>query len=98
MRLITRLHVCAAAALVTILSFCWRRPSTAYLKDNLQRVWKNSPRRVVVFGDDWSDTGEHRVSPPPKRSTQDRNAAQGDIWVETLCKEASVSFCFLRGY
>ncbi|KAK7189095.1 hypothetical protein DPSP01_010321 [Paraphaeosphaeria sporulosa] len=87
MRFITRLHVCAAAALVTILYFSWRRPSTAYLKDNLQRVWKNSPRRVVVFGDDWSDTGEYRMFPPPKGSTRDRNAAQGDIWVETLCKE-----------
>jgi hypothetical protein len=98
MRFITRLHVCAAAALITILYFTWRRPSTAYLKDNLQRVWKNSPRRIVVFGDDWSDTGEYRMSPPPKESTRDRNAAQGDIWVETLCKEASAPFGFVGGY
>ncbi|KAF2446725.1 hypothetical protein P171DRAFT_238164 [Karstenula rhodostoma CBS 690.94] len=87
MRFITRLHVCAAVTLVTILYFNWRRPSTAYLKDNLQRAWKNSARRIVVFGDEWSDTGNYRMSPPPKGSTRDRIAAQGDIWVETLCKE-----------
>ncbi|KAF1977653.1 hypothetical protein BU23DRAFT_270772 [Bimuria novae-zelandiae CBS 107.79] len=92
MRFLTRLHVCTAAVLLMILYFSWLRPSTVYLRDNPQRVWKNSPRRIVVFGDDWSDTGEYRIASPPKRSTRDRNGAQGNVWVETLCKELTCDF------
>jgi hypothetical protein len=44
--------------------------------------------RIVVFGDDWSDTGSYRTVPPPY-------AARGDLWAETLCNR--VSRCLDKG-
>jgi hypothetical protein len=51
--------------------------------------------RIVVFGDDWSDTGSYRTVPPPYLGVAARDAARGDLWAETLCKR--VSRCLDKG-
>ncbi|KAF2689064.1 hypothetical protein K458DRAFT_383729 [Lentithecium fluviatile CBS 122367] len=91
MRFLTRLHACVAAAFVLVLYFSWLRPSLR-IHDNIQRVWKGTAHRVVVFGDDWSDTGKYRVAAPPKATTLDRDPSRGDIWVEALCKTLNCDF------
>lgn len=91
MRFFTRLHACVATTLALILYFGWLRP-LEITQDSIQRVWKGTAHRVVVFGDDWSDTGDYRVAPPPKQTTRDRDPSQGALWVEALCEEVHVPF------
>ena len=85
MRFLTRLHACVASTFVLVLYFTWLRPSLR-IQDNIQRVWTGTAHRVVVFGDDWSDTGKYRVAPPPKENVRDRDPSSGDMWVEALCR------------
>lgn len=85
MRFFTRLQACVASAFVLVLYFSWLRPSPLRIQDNIQKVWKGTAHRVVVFGDDWSDTGKYRVAPPPKASIRDRDPSSGGMWVEALC-------------
>ncbi|KAF1951040.1 hypothetical protein CC80DRAFT_425447 [Byssothecium circinans] len=79
MRFVTRLHACFAATVIFVLYF-WMRPSDL-VQDNLQRVWKGRAHRVVVFGDDWSDTGAYRVDAPPRALARDRDPQQGERWL-----------------
>ncbi|KAJ4368901.1 hypothetical protein N0V83_005983 [Neocucurbitaria cava] len=92
MRFLSRLHVCAGATILLIVYFVWLQHST-YITSSIQTILGAKTQRVVVFGDDWSDTGKYRVSPPPKslRATRDRD--QGEVWVETLCKEVTITPC-----
>ncbi|PVI07254.1 hypothetical protein DM02DRAFT_513127 [Periconia macrospinosa] len=95
MRFITRLYTCFAATVIFVLYFNWIRPS-AYIQDSIQdninRVWKQHAHRLVVFGDDWSDTGVYRVASPPSGTTRDRDPHQGKLWTETLCKELNCDY------
>ncbi|CAI6265913.1 unnamed protein product [Periconia digitata] len=91
MRFISRLYACFVATVIFVLYFNWVRPS-AYIQDNIQRVWNRHAHRVVVFGDDWSDTGAYRVSPPPKGTTRDRDPHQGKLWTQTLCNELKCDY------
>ncbi|CAO2651063.1 Nn.00g093600.m01.CDS01 [Neocucurbitaria sp. VM-36] len=86
MRLLSRLHVCAGATILFILYFVWLQRST-YINNSIQTIWRAKTQRIVVFGDDWSDTGNYRVSPPPQSLKATRDPDRGDVWVETLCKE-----------
>ncbi|KAF2796816.1 hypothetical protein K505DRAFT_155678 [Melanomma pulvis-pyrius CBS 109.77] len=94
MRVITRLHACFAAAIVLVLYFSYTRASS-HLQDRIHHAWtpattsstSSGSHRLVVFGDDWSDNGEYRVSPPPKSTTRNRDPDRGDMWTEALCKE-----------
>jgi hypothetical protein len=85
MRFVSRLHVCAAAIICIITYFTWFH--SAYFKDTVQTVWRGNAHRVVVFGNDWSDTGTYRVSSSVPSGLIARDADRGDLWVETLCKE-----------
>jgi hypothetical protein len=85
MRFVSRLHVCAAASILLILYFSWTHRS-AY-ESTVQAVWRGDAHRIVVFGNDWSDTGSYRVSPPALSKIVPRDADRGEIWVETLCEE-----------
>ena len=95
MRVITRLHACFAAAIIFILYFSYTRASLN-MQERMHKVWTPSKEklslgthRLVVFGDDWSDNGEYRVSPPPKSTTRNRDPDRGTIWTEALCKEVN---------
>ncbi|KAF2200507.1 hypothetical protein GQ43DRAFT_70969 [Delitschia confertaspora ATCC 74209] len=57
------------------------------MQTRIRNAWAGSSHRLVVFGDDWSDTGEYRVSPPPKEYSKARDPGQGELWTEVLCKE-----------
>ena len=47
--------------------------------------WDQSPRRLIVFGDSWSDNGQYPVDPPPKELMPVREEARGKVWTEWLC-------------
>ncbi|KAJ5063292.1 hypothetical protein J3E72DRAFT_33238 [Bipolaris maydis] len=84
MRFVSRLHVCAALAIFTILYITWINPAGF---ETVHTVWRGSAHRIVVFGNDWSDTGSYRVSSSVLSAIVARDADRGDLWVETLCKE-----------
>lgn len=86
MRFLTRIHNTVAAVIIVVLYFSWMQPSL-HIRTRIEKVWKGSSRRVVVFGDDWSDTGEYRMAAPPKSTIRDRDSDRGKVWTEALCKE-----------
>ncbi|KAJ8114114.1 hypothetical protein OPT61_g3921 [Boeremia exigua] len=91
MRFLPRLlHAGAAAAILIFLYVVWLQHD--HLGHNIHEAWGGTAHRVVVFGDDWSDTGKYRVSPPSKASMPARDADRGDMWTETLCKELACGF------
>ena len=47
--------------------------------------WDESPRRLIVFGDSWSDNGRYPIDPPPKELMPERDEARGKVWTEWLC-------------
>ena len=47
--------------------------------------WDESPRRLIVFGDSWSDNGQYPIDPPPKDLMPVRDEARGKVWTEWLC-------------
>ncbi|KAF2708240.1 hypothetical protein K504DRAFT_382306 [Pleomassaria siparia CBS 279.74] len=93
MRVITKIHACIAATTIFILYFSYTRASP-HIQDRINKVWKPTTalssslgsHRLVVFGDDWSDNGVYRFSPPPKSTTRNRDPDRGDMWTEALCK------------
>ncbi|KAH7090301.1 hypothetical protein FB567DRAFT_558582 [Paraphoma chrysanthemicola] len=86
MRSLSRLHGCAAAVILIILFFFWDEHSLSF-GSTVHSPWRGTAHNLVVFGDDWSDTGNYRVSPPPPLSAEARDPDRGEIWTETLCKE-----------
>ncbi|KAH7075851.1 hypothetical protein BKA63DRAFT_413684 [Paraphoma chrysanthemicola] len=86
MRSPSRLHGCAAAVILIILFFFWDQHSLGF-GSTVQSPWRGTAHNLVVFGDDWSDTGNYRVSPPPPLLAEVRDPDRGEIWPETLCKE-----------
>ena len=86
MRFVSRLHECAALAIFTILCFTWLHSNDL---GKTVHTWSGSAHRIVVFGNDWSDTGSYRIASPGLSAIVARDADRGDLWVETLCKEAS---------
>lgn len=46
--------------------------------------WDKSPRRLIVFGDSWSDNDQYPIDPPPKDQLPTREEAQGKVWTEWL--------------
>lgn len=88
MRFLPRLlHTGAAASILIFLYLVWDQHD--HLGHNIHEAWEGTAHRVVVFGDDWSDTGKYRVSPPPKADVPARDPDRGDMWTETLCREVS---------
>ena len=54
-------------------------------KTEPQAHWDQSPRRLIVFGDSWSDNGLYPIDPPPEDQPPTREEAQGKAWTEWLC-------------
>jgi len=76
----------AAVMLVMLYFFYGQRPSFGYVSTE-HSGWQGT--RLVVFGDDWSDTMTYRVSPPQLSSAAARDPDRGELWTETLCREVS---------
>ena len=65
------------------------------VKTGLKLRWNDSPRRLIVFGDSWSDNGQYPIDPPPREQVPLRDDAQGKIWTDWLC--SSVRLWILPG-
>lgn len=90
MRFLPRLlHTGGAAVILIFLYLVWLQHD--HLGHSIHEAWEGSAHRIVNFGDDWSDTGKYRVSPPPKVKAVTRDPDRGDIWIEALCREVSPS-------
>ena len=55
----------------------------------LQEIWRKPKRRLIVFGDSWSDNGEYLIDPPHSDMLPQRDPARGKVWTEYLCAELS---------
>lgn len=88
MRSLSRLHRCAVVVVLFTISFFYHERSKG-LNSTLHHTWQGTVYRIVVFGDDWSDTGNYRVSLPSQASTIARHPEQGKLWTEILCTEVS---------
>jgi len=90
-----------AAGLCSIVCLTWFLPAFS-IKTKLGRLlptvsvdteahthWTSSPRRLIVFGDSWSDDGQYPVDPPQRDQGPRREEAQGKVWTEWLCSAAS---------
>ena len=69
----------------SILYLAYMLPSFG-VKNEFQNAWSKSPRRLIVFGDSWSDNGEYPIDPPSKDLLPLRDDAQGKVWTEWLCQ------------
>lgn len=91
MRFLPRLLHTAAAVIILIFLYVVYLQSD-HLEHSIHEAWDGTAHRIVVFGDDWSDTGKYRVSPPSRGNAPARDPDRGDMWTETLCKELACDF------
>lgn len=63
------------------------------VKTQTKLHWNDSPRRLIVFGDSWSDNGQYPINPPPREQAPIRDDAQGKIWTDWLCSSVGLSEC-----
>lgn len=83
MRTLTRFHALVFLAICTLAYIGWVLPSLQ-IQNRVQKVLSRSQRRIVVFGDSWSDTGEYRVQIP---SNNPQHNVSRPLWTEALCEE-----------
>lgn len=88
MRFFTRFTAIVGVSLISILYLAWVLPSFS-VKNELKNAWSKSPRRLIVFGDSWSDNGEYPIDPPSKELSPPKDLAQGKVWTEWLCTAIS---------
>ena len=86
-----------AISLCSILSLAWLLPGFSVrtklerllpagsVPTEAQALWNTSSKRLVVFGDSWSDNGQYPIDPPPKDQMPGRDEARGKVWTEWLC-------------
>lgn len=90
-----------AVGLCSIIYLTWFLPAFS-VKTKLGRLFptvsgdvesqthlNSTPRRLIVFGDSWSDNGRYPIDPPSKDQIPTREEAQGKVWTEWLCSAAS---------
>ena len=61
------------------------------IKTEVKLHWNSSPRRLIVFGDSWSDNGQYPIDPPPPEQIPIPDEAQGRVWTEWLCSSEGLS-------
>ena len=83
---LTKIPVIAALGIVSILYFSWIFP-TLHVKSRLVKTWAGTTRRIVVFGDSFSDTGVYLIDPPKEDDRPIRDPEAGQRWTESLCEE-----------
>ncbi|KAE9965142.1 hypothetical protein BLS_000865 [Venturia inaequalis] len=81
-----KVYFIAALGIASILYLSWIYP-TLHVKTHLVKTWAGTSRRIVVFGDSFSDTGIYLIDPPKEDDTPIRDPAAGQRWTETLCEE-----------
>ncbi|KAF2089626.1 hypothetical protein K490DRAFT_21256, partial [Saccharata proteae CBS 121410] len=86
MRFLSRCSAVVAIAVTLILYIGWVAPSTRQYTQ-IQKAWQGSVRRLVVFGDSWSDTGRYILNGPPPGFEPIRHPLSGPVWTEALCGE-----------
>ncbi|QDS73708.1 hypothetical protein FKW77_003406 [Venturia effusa] len=83
---LTKIHAITALGIASILYLSWIYP-TLRIKSRLVKTWAGVPRRIVVFGDSFSDIGVYLIDPPKDEEMPIRDPAAGQRWTETLCEE-----------
>ncbi|KAF2137177.1 uncharacterized protein K452DRAFT_302209 [Aplosporella prunicola CBS 121167] len=86
MRFLSRCSVIIALAVTIILYLGWVIPSTRQYTQ-WQKSWAGGVRRIVTFGDSWSDTGRYILNGPPPGYEPIRHPLSGPVWPEALCAE-----------
>ena len=98
MRLFTRFTGIVGVCLCSIIYLIYYHPASS-VRTELKNAWSEAPRRLIVFGDSWSDNGKYPIDPPPKHMLPNRDQAQGQVWTEWLCTAVRASrphaLCFL---
>lgn len=84
MRFFTRFTAIVGVSLVSVSYLAWVLP-TLGVKNEVRNAWSKSPRRLIVFGDSWSDNGHYPIAPPSKEMSPTIEPAQGKVWTEWLC-------------
>lgn len=87
---LTKVHVIAVLGIASILYLSWIYP-TLHVKSHLAKTWTGTSRRIVVFGDSFSDTGVYLIDPPKEEEKPIRDPAAGQRWTEALCEEVNWS-------
>lgn len=83
-KLFTRLALVVGLSVCGIRYLTWEFPSLE-LPRRLHSLWKQPPRKLIVFGDSWSDNGQYPTDPPTGTLLPSREEAQGLVWTEWLC-------------
>lgn len=96
MRLFTRFTGVVGICLCSIIYLTYYHPPST-VKTELKNAWSEAPRRLIVFGDSWSDNGKYPIDPPPKIMVPSRDQTQGQVWTEWLCLAASAFRCACMG-
>lgn len=73
-----------AVLICSFLYLVWYLP-TANVRYELKSAWSDAPRRLIVFGDSWSDNANYPIDLPPKKLLPTKDEAQGPVWTEWLC-------------
>lgn len=58
--------------------------------------WSVAPKRLIVFGDSWSDNGQYPFEPPSQGHAPHREEAQGKAWTDWLCLMVCDDTCISR--
>ncbi|KZF19916.1 hypothetical protein L228DRAFT_31344 [Xylona heveae TC161] len=83
MRFFTRFYALIGAAFCCALYIAWVLPSLK-VPARAQRLWTGQPRRLVVFGDAWSDDGVYPMKAPLEGPISPTDAKRGKVWTQWL--------------
>ncbi|KAH8730490.1 hypothetical protein GQ44DRAFT_606932 [Phaeosphaeriaceae sp. PMI808] len=75
MRCLSNLQKCVVTVTLITLYLLYQERSTGF-DSATYSVWQITADRIVVFGDDWSDTFDAAQHP-----------GRGEVWIETFCAE-----------
>lgn len=81
-----RVHLLIVLVVSTLLYFSFIVPSL-HLSNQLYKAWHGSQRRIIVFGDSFSDANPYVVDPPDDDLKPIRDPDEGKRWTEVLCDE-----------
>lgn len=82
------LRLCGAAAGILFVFYFFYQQKFIGFAIAEPSGWEGT--RLVVFGDDWSDTESYRVPPLSHSSVATRDPDRGELWVETVCRKVSL--------
>ncbi|KAI4185311.1 MAG: hypothetical protein L6R41_004198 [Letrouitia leprolyta] len=83
-KLLTRSHGAIAVCLCSFIYLAWYLPSVN-VRHELRSAWSDAPRRLIAFGDSWSDNLQYPVDVPAKKLIPVKEDTQGPVWTEWLC-------------